>query len=146
MVLTRLLDAPEDTRRIDGIEAVHHVYASERSIAGLIRHQTRLVIGGAINAAVFAYLLALPEGDIAAALAAAALDDGWLAAVIRDRLPARPYGWVPPHFLTKRVARGWRGALRPRALAVLAAGFGFDLVVYMLAQLRMARGVGAGHW
>jgi hypothetical protein len=148
MVLTRLLSGPEDMNRIDGAEGVHHVYASERGVGALVRHQTRLVIGGAINLAVFEYLRALPRGSIPRALAEAAKDEAWLARVVRQRLPMTYQGWVPVHFLTKRAARMLRGpaVLRPRWLAILVAGFGFDLVVYATAQAKMARGAGPGYW
>jgi hypothetical protein len=146
MVLTRLLREPENLRRIDGAEGVYHVYASERGFAALIRHQTRLVIGGAINSAVFAYLRALPEGSIPAALAEAAKDETWLGRVVAERLPMAQ-GWVPAHFLTKRAARMLRApSLRPDALLLLLAGFCFDLVVYVTAQAKMARGAGPGYW
>jgi hypothetical protein len=29
---------------------------------------------------------------------------------------------------------------------LLIAGFGFDLIVWLIAQFRMFRGTGAGHW
>lgn len=149
MVLTRLLASPEDIDCIDGRDRLSHVYASERTIGKLIRHQTRIVIGSAINAAVFEHLRALPAGSIQRALADASRDETWLEGVIRERLPVWPYGWVPIHFLVKRISNTLgtpRAALRPRSVLVLFAGFGFDFVVYALAQVRMARGVGAGHW
>jgi hypothetical protein len=148
MILTDALTAPEDTSLIDGGE-VFHIYASERTIAGLIRHQTRIVIGSAINAACFAHLRDLPARQRRAELARAAGDEAWLAAVIRKRLPAFPAGYVPVHFLTKRSANLLaqpRRLASARGLLVLFAGFGFDLIVYLNAQIRMARGTGAGHW
>jgi hypothetical protein len=36
--------------------------------------------------------------------------------------------------------------LRPKRVFVAVLGFGFDAIVYLLAQYRMARGTGAGHW
>ena len=148
MILTDALSAPEDTGLIDGGD-VWHVYGSERTIAGLIRHQTRIVIGSAINAAVFAHLRQLPPPARRPALAEAAVEAGWLTRVLRARLPAAPWGYVPVHFLVKRLARmagNPRDLLRPRRLLVAFAGFGFDLIVYVSAQIRMARGTGAGHW
>ena len=149
MILTDALTAAEDLTRIDGDERVFHLYASERRLPALVRHQTRIVIGSAINAAVFAHLRALPETLRRAELTAAAADEGWLARVIRARLPGFPFGYVPPHFLTKRAAnllRQPRELLRRGRFFVLLAGFGFDLIVYLNAQIRMARGTGAGHW
>ena len=131
MVLTDGLTGPEDFGRIGGGD-VFHIYASERSIGALIRHQTRIVIGSAVNAAVFA---AMRDGQVVEG-------DGGLARVIHAQLP-RWYGYVPPHFLTKRLVRAWR---TPRRWPMAVLGFGFDAVVWVRAQWMMARGIGAGHW
>lgn len=147
MLLTDALTIPEDFSRIDGGD-VFHVYPSERGVATLIRHQVRIVIGSAINAACFAHLRRLPASQRAAELARAAGDEAWLSRVIRAELP-RGYGYVPPHFLTKRVARALarpRDLLRPKRLLLTVLGAGFDLIVYAIAQYKMARGVGAGFW
>lgn len=147
MVLTDALERPEDFSRIDGTAepAVFHVYESERSLAGLIRHQVRIVIGSALNMAAFQALRDQPAGTRQTALAEAARTEDWLSRVARARLPRAPDGFVPLHFLTKRSAHLWRqGGLR--RVPLLALGFAFDLVVYLLAQIRMARGTGAGFW
>ncbi|UVK40241.1 glycosyltransferase [Mesorhizobium sp. AR10] len=149
MVLTDTLTAPEDFTRIDGLAGAFHIYASERTIPALIRHQTRIIIGSAINAACFADIAALPGAHRAAALAAAGADPDWLSGVIRARLPRFPYGFVPFGLLTKRLARlaaRPRNLLRPERVAVALMGFGFDLIVYLRAQGAMLRGHGAGFW
>lgn len=149
MVLTDALTRPEDFARIDGLDGLSHIYASERSIAALIRHQTRIVIGSALNLAAFDTLRALPEEARQPELARAAADEGWLARVLRDRLPRLPFGYVPVHFLVKRltrVASNPRENLAMKRVALAILGFGFDAVVYLLAQYRMARGAGVGHW
>jgi hypothetical protein len=72
-----------------------------------------------------------------------------LVRAIRARLPGWPFGFVPLHFLTKRLQRLWshpRDFLRPKRVFLAVMGFGFDAIVYVLAQYRMARGTGAGHW
>ena len=56
MVLTDLLSAPQDLTRIDGDPEAFHVYESIRDIGALIRHQTRIVVGSAVNAALFAHI------------------------------------------------------------------------------------------
>lgn len=139
MVLTDGLRAPEDFTRIDGLDGVRHIYASETSLRGLVRHQERIVIGSAINAALFAHLRAQPDGQ--AEMARLATDAAALPAVLRARLPRAPYGFVPFHFLVKRLARA-----RLAKLPVALLGFGFDAIVYIRAQIRMARGAGAGFW
>lgn len=156
LVLTDALTEPrEDLSRIDGsragagAEGVFHLYPSERGIAALIRHQTRIVIGSSINAACFAALATLPAAARPTELARAAADPDWLPRLLRQHLPRRPHGYVPFHFLTKRLqiaCESPRASLRPKRLMTLLLGSGFDLIVYVLAQIRMARGTGAGFW
>jgi hypothetical protein len=150
MVLTRLLTEPEDFSRIAGDAQIWHVYQSLRNVSALLRHQTRLVIGSAVNTAVFDHLRSHAP-DFAArseVLRAASQDDRWLGRMLRARLPRWPSGFVPVHFLVKRV-QGLRGGPHlgaARVLLVATLGLGFDLLVYLNAQLQMARGKGAGHW
>lgn len=140
MVLTDALTSDGDIRLIEGAD-VFHVYASERSLGALIRHQTRIVIGSAINAAAFADLRDLPVDARHSALAQAAADAGWLPAMLARQLPRAPFGFVPVHFLIKRLPRAtWR------RLPITIAGFFFDAIVYAIAQIRMARGAGTGFW
>lgn len=148
MLLTDHLTGAEDFSRLAGAAGVRHIYASERRLGPLIRHQVRIVIGSAVNAAVFAALRRLPPEDHADELQTAARDDGWLPAVLAAELPRWPYGFVPLHFLTKRLARlaGRVPARTPRRIALALAGFAFDAIVYALAQIKMLRGSGAGHW
>lgn len=149
MVLTDALTGPEEFSRIIGIDGVSHIYASERTIGALIKHQTRIVIGSAINFACFATLTALPVSQRHAALASAAGDAEWLSGVISARLPRWPFGYVPWHFLTKRVVRLFdhpRELLRPKRVVITILGFGFDAIVYVRAQIAMFRGAGSGHW
>ena len=149
MVLTDALTGPEDFSRISGAADVFHIYASERTVAALIRHQTRIVIGSAINFACFSSLAAVPERLRHDELAGAAANAGWLAQVIKTQLPRLPFGFVPGHFLTKRLVRALatpQATLRPKRLAITVLGFGFDLIVYLRAQIAMLRGSGVGFW
>lgn len=149
MVLTDALTGPEDFSRIGGAEGVWHIYASERTVGALIRHQTRIVIGSAVNFAAFGALTAVPAPQRHAELAQAAGDAGWLTRVLRRSLPRWSFGFVPVHFLTKRLARAAenpRDLLRPKRFLVTILGFVFDLVVYCRAQWAMWRGTGVGHW
>jgi hypothetical protein len=150
MVLTRLLTEPEDFGRIVGDARIWHVYQSLRTVPALLRHQTRLVIGSAINTAMFDHLCTHATGLAArsALLQEAAADERWLGRMLRERLPRWPSGFVPVHFLVKRV-QGLRAGEHlgaARVLLVATLGLAFDLLVYLNAQLQMARGKGAGHW
>lgn len=141
MIVTDVFRARAQKGLIDGDDALFHVYASERSIGALIRHQVRIVIGGAINVPIYTRLS--NADDPPALLKQAAADPNWLRGLIREALPRR-YGYVPRSFLTKRL-RGFRAASARRKL-VLLVGTGFDAVVYVIAQFKMMRGQGVGFW
>lgn len=149
MVLTDLLTAPEDLSRIDGDQQVFHVYRSIRTAGELVRHQTRIVIGSAVNAALFARIRreARDEAAAHALLMAAAGDERWIGETLRADLPRRPYGFVPFDFLLKRLRR--QRAVHSRSLKrwlVTLAGVGLDTLVWARASVRMMRGAGPGYW
>lgn len=150
MVLTDLLTAEEQFDRIGADPAIYHVYESIRTLRELIHHQVRIIIGSAINLALFSIMRreAPDFADASRLLQTAAADEGWLRRALRAELPRWPHGWVPFHFLVKRFGALQRpGAIRgARGIAVFAGGVGFDMVVWTLASLRMSRGGGAGFW
>jgi hypothetical protein len=146
MVVTDRFTDADDYSRIDGLEGAWHIYHSERTVGGLIRHQTRLVVGSAINAAVFRHLKAEGFERIARELSKAAADEDWLPGVLRLRLPRLPYAYVPFHFAVKRFGRRMPGKGLIQRIGLKTMGVAFDVIVYLNAQMKMARGVGAGHW
>lgn len=145
MITTDVLRRDPDITRLDGREDIFHIYPSEREIGALIGHQTRIVIGSAINAVLFGYLDRVAPERANAALADAAADPEWLDRVLATELPTARSGYVPWHFLVKRLARIGREKGLKRRIMILA-GFGFDAVVWVNAQIKMARGAGAGYW
>jgi hypothetical protein len=147
MVLTDLLSGPGSEGRIDGRDDLFHVYASIRDPGELIRHQTRIVVGGGINATLFGVIHreAPQEAEAHAFLMAAAADEDWLARTLKRELPRWPFGFIPFHFLAVRMRRGPQGRSL-RAVAIWLVGCGFDVVVYGLASIRMLRGHGAHFW
>lgn len=149
MVLTQnFLEEGGPETRIDGRDDLFHVYASERSIGALIRHQTRLVIGSAINSIIYALLRSLEREARMKELEASAADREWLPQLLRSRLPRFPYGYVPTHFLFKRLQFWSRSQNRwtPKRILLTFLGFLFDAIVYVRAQFMMWRGKGAGFW
>lgn len=150
MVLTDLLTRPEAPDRIDRDPKVFHIFQSIRAPGALVRHQQRIVVGSAINAALFGLLRRETQGNEVAArrlLFEVAQDEDWLARALRVELPRLPHGWVPFHFLTKRVGQFVRRAERsPKAFAMLMLGLCLDLLAWTGATWRMMRGRGAGHW
>lgn len=150
-IITHLFSTPEVESRIDRPEGVMHVYESERRIGSLIRHQTRIVVGGAINAAIFTRLFRIrasgSELAVQSDLSLAAADASWLRTVLKEELPRVSFGWVPWPFLLDRSQSFVRdGHYSPRRTCMAAVGFTFDLLVYVLAQAKLARGKGAGYW
>lgn len=150
MVLTDLLTQPEDLRRIDGDENIAHTYESIRTLGELVDHQTRIVIGSAVNATLFRYLREHcgTVEKAKAELRSSADDAAWLEARLDEALPKAPYGYVPYSFLTKRIKNMFDGEQKPSLKLLVRAtlGFQFDLIVYLVASYKMARGNGAGYW
>jgi glycosyltransferase involved in cell wall biosynthesis len=149
MVLTDFLSEPEHFERIDGDPGVFFIYESIRTIPALVKHQTRIVVGSAINTTLYGRIrrLAPTSGQAQAMLREAAQDDGWLARVLKEELPRAPFGYVPFHFLVKRLTRFDPALLRhPQRFAAFLGGLGLDAVAYVLATLRMMSGRAAGHW
>lgn len=149
MTLTDLLSAPQDLSRIDGDPEVFHVYESIQLLGELLHHQTRIVIGSAINAAIFQKIRKEAPTEAAAhqLLMQAGADETWLPAVLRHQLPQRPYGYVPFDFLTKRFhvyqSREKKGL---KETAILLVGLSMDAVVWVKATLKMRSGTGASYW
>ncbi len=144
MILTSGLSEGEVLHRIWGEPQFFHVYASERSVVALIRHQVRIVIGSAINTVLFDVLTRDTERPATDILREVRDDPEWLVRTLQSELP-RSYGYVPWGFATKRLRRfGLRNEFKHNIILLL--GFGFDCLVYVNAQWRMFRGVGAGFW
>ncbi len=149
MVATQCFKDISGEAKIDGKEGVFHIYESERNVRALIRHQTRLVIGSAINSTVFGYLNDLNDHSISEELQKAAGQEDWLEQVLATRLPNRSFGWVPWSFLTKRLRFNIikeKKKISTKLLGSLVLGLIFDAIVYINAQIKMARGTGVGYW
>lgn len=149
MVLTDFLSEPERFERIDGDPEVFFIYESIRTVPALVKHQTRIVVGSAINTMLYGRIrrLAPTSAQAQALLKEAAQHDEWLARVLREELPRAPYGYVPFHFLVKRLSRFDMALVRqPQRFAAFLGGLGLDAVAYVLATVRMMTGRAAGHW
>lgn len=141
MTLTDVFRGAENLDRIDGDDTLFHVYKSERGVCALIRHQVRIVIGSAINTPI--YKLLSETSNPPALLQEAAANPDWLRELLRKALP-RGYGYVPLQFLTKRLSGFWSASQKRKIIILI--GFCFDLVVYGIAQIKMASGKGVGYW
>lgn len=149
-LITELFSRPINDSVIDQPDRVFHVYSSERHISSLLTHQTRIVIGSAINASLFSHFISMSRRgahqEVLAQIEESSQSSTWLPNTMRALLPSRE-GWVPLLFLYGRTRAFYK--TRPhsarRSLMALIA-LGFDVVVYVLAQIKMARGAGAGYW
>ncbi len=149
MMLTDLLSAPEDFERIDGDPEIYHVYESIRGVAELIRHQTRIVIGSAVNEVLFAKISqdAPTQEEAHKLLMSASADANWLGHVLKEGLPKRPFGYVPfPYLLWRLKAYPESGKSGPKSLLMLLLGVGFDVVVYVRASFHMMTRPSSGYW
>lgn len=141
MLMTDVMRQPEDRNRVDSEDGIFHLYKSERSAKAILKHQVRLVIGNSINMVIFGILHA--SDDPQSILADAAANPDWLAKTLGRELPRR-YGYVPVQALTKRLKKF--GTVSLKRKPIILVGFVFDCVVYVIAQFKMSRGVGAGFW
>lgn len=151
MITTENMTKNEDLSKISGDENIFHLYRSERTIKALINHQTRIVIGSAINYQIFNELrrLNLFHNEMLVYTKSLSENEYWLTKLIQTKLPSRYYGWVPWHFLVKRLKYSFshsQNILKPKKIFILILGFGFDLIVFVKAQYKMLRGNGVGYW
>jgi glycosyltransferase involved in cell wall biosynthesis len=149
MVVTDFLTRPDQLDRIDGDPGVFFIYESIRTVPALVRHQTRIVVGSAINAMLFARIRKLaPTPEAAQALLReAASDEQWLQRALREELPKAPHGYVPFHFMTKRIRRFDRKLLaHPSKFFAFLGGIGLDVIAWVNASRVMMSGRAAGHW
>jgi len=148
MVKTNLLTELDKTSNILTDKETFHVYESLKSISELITHQTRIVIGGSINKLVFDYVVTSGEtqSERALFLDNISKDEEWLNKIIETSLPT-VYGYIPFSFLTKRIKRFTNSQDKSiKTLFIALLGFGFDSVVFLMANYKMYKGAGAGHW
>lgn len=147
MVLTRLLTEEERPDRIVNSPDIYHTYRSETKMLSLLRHQVRLVLGGAVNAHLFADLAGTGKSfdERVGYLKCVSQCPTHVADVVRKRTPRWPYGYVPLHFLFKRLRR-FPSAPGISRKAMIVAGFGLDLLAYIGATVQMVRGKSQGFW
>jgi glycosyltransferase involved in cell wall biosynthesis len=126
-----------------------HIYESIRTFKELLEHQTRIVIGGAINKLVFDYVNKCGKTKLERTefLKHISKDEDWLDKMIKKELPMMPYGYIPLSFLTKRFSIFSKSNNKSlKSIFILIVGSAFDYVVFLIASYKMSRGAGAGHW
>ena len=150
-LITDTFSTPIKLDPVDRSDDIFHVYGSERHVLSLVRHQVRIVIGGAVNAALFDHLAEISarsgKQSTLTELSQASADPTWLTHVLGSKLPDRRFGWIPWRFLFSRLTNYARTAdFSMKRTAVTVLGFLFDLTVYVVAHVKMAQGRGAGYW
>lgn len=145
MILTNSFEEPEKFTKIESTSEIWHSYESISTIKELIQHQTRIVIGSAINSMIFEIISSqkTPQDKINLTQTFY-VNELWLQGVLKQNLPKLPYGYVPFHFLVKRLQSTKLN--RISKIPKILIGFIFDCVVYINATIKMARGKGANHW
>lgn len=134
---------------IENVEGIFHLYESERTLTGLINHQTRIVVGSAINSMLFAELWKIGDkSKVQQILKEVSADEQWINNTIAQKLPDTKFGYVPWHFLVKRMVR-WSESpdkFSPKSMMIAIFGTALDALVFIRAQFAMARGAGGGYW
>ncbi|AJQ92814.1 glycosyltransferase [Gynuella sunshinyii] len=148
MFLTDLLTKEEHLEIIDGRDDIYHVYMSIRGIGELISHQTRIMIGTAINELIFNTIRTQPDSmeSRTSYLANISTSETWLKDLIRENLPKWPYGYIAFKHVTKRLRNAKTQKMTPKRALITGLGLLFDALVYVNASLKMLSGKGAGHW
>jgi len=149
MIKTNLLTSPDTTSNIINDNTIFHVYESIVTVSELIEHQTRIVIGGAINKVIFDHI---NEFDNSVKYREIILKNisstpDWLGLFLDNKLPMLPYGYVPFSFLLKRLTNFSKSQNKSiMSILILSIGVCFDFLVYARASYKMSRGTAAGHW
>jgi len=148
MVLTECFRQPENINKIQIQENIFHVFESERTLFGVINHQVRLVIGTSINMLLFRYFHEEAKQGKTTALLEDLKSEDWLRKFLSDRLPKWPYGYISFHVVTKRFLNLHRNKSLslPKKIVKITVGGTFDILVYLIASAKMARGHGVGYW
>lgn len=148
MILTNNFTEQENFSVIDGSDDIFHIYESETSLCQIIRHQTRIVIGSAINILIFQNILRQAPQRREEYLRDISYENEWLNETLKSQLPQSPFGFVPFHFAFKRISHFFNKKTKfsPIAILILLCGLSFDLIVYVIAQIKMSRGHGANYW
>lgn len=148
MVLTDFLTSFRENERIGGNESVFHIYKSIMNINELFKHQTRIIVGSAINAEIFRILRNnnFSSQEAGEFFQKISLEEDWIERIVSNNLPKVPYGYVPFHFIFKRIRNILQDGIELNRIPVLFIGTVFDMIIYILASVRMARGVKSGYW
>ncbi|MES2290524.1 MAG: glycosyltransferase family A protein [Pseudomonadota bacterium] len=145
---TRFMEEP-DFESVCQPERITHYFESH-TVKGFFRHETRMLVGTAINTWLFEYFMAQPKGTDAGQLIRAynSQTPGWVGKVVRERIDER--GWfaiplrIPSHRLSMTNAMPIRQRLRRYPIAVAATILNF--VPYVHANRVLKGRNAASYW
>jgi glycosyltransferase involved in cell wall biosynthesis len=151
MILTANFTQDENLERIVYVDGARHIFESERSIAGVFRHNIRLAIGTAINVLLFKHIWASPSirKDVGRYIRQRNMDDpNWVNELIANEIKRGKYFLLHGGFLSKRLQRlsSLSFSERLRKAPIAMVGLVFDLALFFTANHMMRRGAGAGYW
>lgn len=153
MIATDCFRKPADDRRIIRAPQASHYFETLTSPRAMFRHEVRLIIGTVLNCYLTWDMLHFatdPEGPGAGVLIRnrMARDPNWYPTLIDNAI--RNHGWwvLPRGMLFRRFsgARRNHGMRQIKWLVIAAAGFLFDLPVFLAANRKLKRGNVVGYW
>ena len=151
MILTSNFTKDENLDRLVFVEGARHIFESERTIAGVFRHNVRLAIGTAINVLLFNHIR--ESEDIRKNVAEYiqrrnAADPNWVNELIRAEIGRGKYFILNKDFILKRIHGFFALPLsqRLRRWPILVLSVVFDMALLIRASQLMRKGAGAGYW
>ena len=150
-ILTSNFTKDENLDRLVFVEGARHIFESERTIAGVFRHNVRLAIGTAINILLFDHIRGSESirKNVAEYIQRRnAADPNWVNDLIRTEIRRGKYFLLNKDFILKRI-QGFFSlplAQRLRRWPILVVSVVFDLALIIRASQLMRRGAGAGFW
>jgi glycosyltransferase involved in cell wall biosynthesis len=153
MVVTNLFRSELDENRVVRALDASHYYVAETSIGGLIRHQTRMIIGTALNCFLTwdgLLFLTDPAGPGAGELIRnlSAKDPDWYRKYLHNVIMNKGWWVLPRGILFGRFRRlKWLTGLdKAKGALALCIGLIFDLPVMLIANHKIKSGKAIGYW
>jgi len=150
-ILTSNFTKDENLDRLVFVDGARHIFESERTIAGVFRHNVRLAIGTAINVLLFNHIRESESirNNLAEYIQSRnATDPDWVNELIKAEVRRGKYFLLNKDFILKRI-QGFLAlppSQRLRKFPILVASVLFDIALLIRASQLMRRGAGAGFW
>lgn len=142
-----------DLSRVARAPSAAHYYHGEASLRGLIRHESRIIVGTAVNSYFlwnFLQFSTPKDGPPAGLVVRERLreDPTWFDQVVRSHIAARGAWVLPRGMLFRRFSPFQPRHLSdlPRQLVASLAGFALDAPAMLLANRVLKRGQGQHYW